>query len=102
MEEFPNEFSKRDRSVAVPKIDVKNTEKLLVDLTTLLKFKKTSELISTFQAGTIPITLDIISRDPSEEGRKIVTALLKQIEELKNYYKAREKKEEAKPEEPGK
>jgi len=73
------------------------TEQLLADLTTLLKSKKCSELISTFQAGTIPIMLDILSRDTTVKGQEIVTSLLQQIESLKAYYDVREKEDEAQP-----
>lgn len=92
MEKLPDDSSKRIEFQAQG-FDPTKTEKLLTDLTTLLKFKKSSELIATFQAGTIPIVLDIISRDASKEGREVVSELLTQIERLKTYYESREPKE---------
>ena len=93
MENLPNEDSKRIEFKQTG-FNPAQTEQLLADLTTLLKSKKCTELISTFQAGTIPIMLDILSRDTTTEGQKIVTALLQQIESLKNYYDKREKEGE--------
>jgi len=96
MEEFPDSPGERAKQFGLKvekAFDPRQTEKLLVDLTTLLKHKKSSELISTFQAGTIPIILDVLARDTSNEGQQIVTALLQQIEVLKKYYIDRESKQ---------
>lgn len=92
MEDLPNEPGKRIEFEQSQGFDPTQTEKLLTDLTTLLKFKKSAELIATFQAGTIPIVLDVLSRDSTDRGRKVVDALLKQIDELKTYYEGREPK----------
>jgi hypothetical protein len=99
MAEFPNFDKDRQhpeglinpRSVEVP-----DKEKFLTDLGTLLRAKQSSELVGTFQAGVIPIILDTLARDTSEDGVEIVTALYEMIESVKTYYKKREPK----PEEP--
>ena len=72
--------------------DVKNKDKFLSQLSGELKEKQFDELIGTFQAGTIPIVLDVIARDTSEKGQKVVTDLFKMIESLKQYYMGREPK----------
>lgn len=90
MEKIPDDPNKQIEFTQGQGFNPEQTEKLLTDLTTLLKFKKSSELIATFQAGTIPIMLDVLSRDPGKEGQTIVTALLGQIESLKTYYEKRE------------
>ena len=80
-------------------LDVENKDKCLADLSTLLREKKAHELIGTFQAGAIPIILDTLARDTSDKGQKIVAALYKMIEDLKQYYNDREPKVEKKKEE---
>jgi len=96
MEELPNRAGEKRIEFPKEKLDPANTEQLLTDLTTLLKFKNSSELIATFKAGTIPIILDVLARDPGKEGQQIVSALLQQIESLKTYYDSRKPKEEVK------
>jgi len=78
---------------------VENKDKFLADLSTLLREKKSNELIGTFQAGAIPIILDTLARDTSQKGQTIVAALYKMIEDLKQYYKDREPKIEEKKDE---
>lgn len=65
-----------------------------MELEALLKERKVDELVGTFQAGTIPIVLDVLARDTSDDGKAIVADLFELIEKLKKYYSNRLEAEE--------
>ena len=96
MENFPQRDPREDQREQYNHPQVADSEKFFKELEDLLKARQTRELVGTFQAGTIPIILDILARDTSDGGRKIVNELFKQIELLKEYYDKRESS--AKPE----
>ena len=88
MDNFP-EFNPRNPQEAG--LDVPDKEQFLAKLAEMLKENKGFELIGTFQAGCIPVILDTLARDTSEDGRDIVIAIYKLITDLKTYYAKREK-----------
>lgn len=87
MEEFPKYDPRRPDQAG---LNVPNKDEFLNQLSGLIRDQKSTELIGTFKAGAIPIILDTLARDTSPKGQKIVEAIYKIIEDVKQYYVDRE------------